>query len=85
MFIVGNFNSKVTVTEVTLMDRNGSNPGKPREKHKKDQAIEEYVEQNPNHPTKGENDLPDRDEDGMGISKKAKSQPSDEGDTAKRK
>jgi hypothetical protein len=84
MFIIGNFNSKVTVTEVTQMNGKDSDRDKPREEHKKDQAIEEYVEQNPNDPTTEENDIPDSDQEGMGISKKTKTQPSDEGDTAKR-
>ncbi len=85
MFIIGNFNSEVTIRKITAMNFSESDKKTTREEREQDQAIEEYIEPNPNDKTEGIKSEPEPDQDGMGISKKAKRQSSDEGDTAKRK
>jgi hypothetical protein len=55
-----------------------------RDEHKKDEAIEEYVEPNPNQGTE-EKPIKPEEEGEMGRSDKAKNQPSDERDRYKDK
>ncbi len=81
MFIIGNFNNEITVTEYK-MDKNQEDRDTSKKEHEKDEAIEEYVGSDP------QDKAPDReesDQEGMGISKKAKRQSSDEGDVAHRR